>query len=405
MTKLATFFKRPLYLLVPAGALVLAFWAFWPRALPVEMAEVARAPLQVSFTEEGRTRLRQRYSVSAPVDGFVHRIVLEPGDKVAAGQAVALLQPLSARLLDPATQATSQSQWRAAEQALAAAQASLSAAQAESTRRRDALVRAEALAARKLIATAALDQARTEALAGEAAENAAQAKVRESRLLRDGARAALQLQGARADARDGRTVTVRAPVSGRIVQRWVESEGPVLAGQPLLEIGDPADLEVVVEILSADAVRIAAGTRVELLRWGGDATLAAHVRMIEPGAFTKVSALGVEEQRVRAIVAFDTAPNEHTGLGDGYRVDARFRVWRGDAVLQVPVAALFRDGQDWAVYAVQDGRARLRRVQLGRFGEDVAQVRQGLNEGAMVVLYPGDEVRDGSRVARERTAR
>jgi HlyD family secretion protein len=397
--------KRPLYLLLPVAAVVLALWAFWPRALPVEMAAVVRAPLSVTFTEEGRTRVRQRYRISAPVDGFLQRIVLEPGDAVTAGATVAVLQAVSARLLDPAVQMAAQTQWRAAEQTLMEASAALTAAQAENQRRRATLARVSALASRQLVATAELDLARTEVESGAAAERAALARVTEARVLRDGARTVLQLQGTPADGADDRRVLVRAPVSGRIVLRHLESEGPVQAGQPLLDIGDPADLEVESDILSADAVRIAPGTPVQLTDWGGETPLPAHVRVVEPGAFTKVSALGVEEQRVRAIIAFDPPADTRQTLGDGYRVDARFQVWRGDAVLQVPTAALFRDGDDWAVYAVEGGRARLRRVVLGRFGEGAAEVRSGLAENVLVVLYPGDYVRDGRRVSREQTAR
>lgn len=393
--------KRPLYLLLPVVAVALALWAFWPRALPVEMAGVVRAPLSVTFSEEGRTRLRQRYRITAPIDGFLQRIELEPGDPVGAGAVVAVVTPSTARLLDPATQIAGQAQVRAAEQTLAAAQASLSAARAENARRKLALARLEALDAQRLISKADLDLARAEATAGSAAEQAAQARVEESRALRDGARAALQAQGARQEPRSARRVLVRAPAAGRVVSRNVESEGPVQAGQALLEIGDPAELEVEVEILSADAVRIAAGTPVQLLRWGGDAALPGRVRVVEPGAFTKISALGVEEQRVKAIIDFDTAPASRLGLGDAYRVEARFQVWHRDAVLQVPIAALFRDGAHWSVYAIENGRARLRHLKLGRFGEHAAELREGLVESAQVVLYPGDNVREGSRVARD----
>jgi len=405
MTWIGSLMKRPLYLLLPVVAVALALWAFWPRALPVEIAEVVRAPLSVTFSEEGRTRLRQRYRITAPIDGFLQRIELEPGDPVSAGAVVAVVAPSTARLLDPATQITGQAQVRAAEQTLAAAQASLSAARAENTRRKLALARLEALAAQRLISKADLDLARADATAGVAAEQAAQARVEEARALRDGARAALQAQGARQDPKSSRRVLVRAPAAGRVVSRNVESEGPVQAGQALFEIGDPTELEVEVEILSADAVRIAVGTPVQLLRWGGEAALQGRVRVVEPGAFTKISALGVEEQRVKAIIDFDTAPASHQGLGDGYRVEARFQVWHRDAVLQVPIAALFRDGEHWSVYAIEDGRARLRHLKLGRFGEHAAELREGLAEGAQVVLYPGDNVREGSRVARDALAR
>lgn len=401
MTLLRSTLKRPAYLLLPIATLVLACWAFWPRALPVEMATARRAPLSVSFSEEGRTRVRQKFRISAPVDGFLQRIVLEPGDEVKAGTVVAMLRSSSARLLDPASQAMGEAELRAAEQALAVAEASLLAARAENTRRSSALVRAESLAKQKLIPVSELDMARAAASTGRAEERSGYANVERSRALRDGARIALQLQGTRATTGGDREVGVRSPVAGRVVQRYLQSEGPVQAGQPLFEIGDPADLEVEVEVLSADAVRIGTGTPVQLTRWGGDAALPGKVRIIEPGAFTKVSALGVEEQRVRAIIAILAPPGGRRGLGDGYRVDARFRVWHDDAVLQIPIGALFRDGDSWAVYAVENGRARLRRVVLGHFGEEGAELRGGLREGAQVVMYPGDKLRDGTRVVRD----
>src|SRR3990167_637537 len=389
---------RPLYLILPVAALALAAWAFWPRALPVEVTQATRAALDVGFSEEGRTRLRTRFQVTAPVDGFLQRIRLEPGDSVAAGEPVATLLPVSARLLDPAAQSAAETRLRVADKALLAAEAMLASARAQNIQRQAALSRAESLLRNKMIAMAERDQARAEASASAASEQSAMAHVEEARAVRDGAQAELRLQGSRAITPNSKPLVVRAPAAGRIVQRHVESEGPIAAGQPLLDIGNPADLEVVVEILSADAIRIAPGTLVQLAGWGGGTILPGRVRKVEPGAFTKVSALGVEEQRVRAIVTLDAPPANRAGLGDGYRVEAWFRVWHSDAVLQVPIAALFRDGERWAVYEVDDKHARLRAVELGRFGEHAAEVRGGLSEGATVVLYPGDAVRDGIAV-------
>lgn len=388
--------RRPLYLLLVLALVAIALWGFWPRALPVETARVERAPLTVSFTEEGRTRLRDRYLVSAPLDGVIERVTLEPGDAVAAGAPVAVLRPASAALFDPASRALADTRWRAAQDDLTAANAAVSAASAERERSLAARRRAETLAADKLIARSDLDAIRSQASAADAELRAAQARARAASIQRDGARAVLDLQGAAANG--GRRLPLLAPVEGRVVRRFVESEGPIRAGQSLLEIGDPRALEIMVETLTADAVRIARGTEVRLLRWGGEAPLRGHVRVIEPGGFTKVSALGVEEQRVVVVVALDDPPAMRPALADGFRVEAEFIVWHGKSVLTVPTAALFRDGPHWAVYAIEDGRARLRRVQLGHIGEGAAELREGLNEGAQVVLYPGDTVRHRSRV-------
>jgi HlyD family secretion protein len=225
----------------------------------------------------------------------------------------------------------------------------------------------------------------------------AQARTQAARVRRDSARAVLDLQGTA--SRNGvNRLELPAPVDGQVIRRFVESEGFVRAGQPLLEVGDPQALEVIVEALTADATRVAPGTRVNLLRWGGDAPLHGRVQTVEPGGFTKISALGVEEQRVLIVIALEEAQEDRPALGDGYRVEAEFRVWSADSVLTVPVAALFRDGTQWAVYTIDDGRARMRHVRIGQIGERAAEVRAGLREGSMVVLYPGDSLRDGARV-------
>jgi HlyD family secretion protein len=396
---------RPLYWLLPIVAAALTAWAFWPRALPVETGSIRRGPLSVGFTEEGRTRLRHSYHVTAPVDGFLQRVALEAGDAVAAGDVLAVLQPASARLLDPATQVASEAQLHASEHALAAAQAALLAARAVSSERRAELARAQALSRRQLVSAAELELAHATARAADAEASSAAANVEQARAVQAGARQALRLQGMRSEGSGDREVKVRAPVAGRILRRFVESEGPVQAGQALFDVGDPADLEAEVEILSADAVTIAPGTPVQLARWGGDATLPGHVRLIEPGAFTKVSALGVEEQRVRALVSIDAPASVRIRLGDGYRVDARFQAWSADGVLQVPIAGLFRDGEQWAVYALEGGRARLRHLRLGHFGERSAEVLAGLAEGDQVVLYPADKVRDGTPITAHKPPR
>lgn len=388
---------RPLYFLLLLALVAIALWGFWPRALPVETARIQRAPLTVGFTEEGRTRLSDRYLVSAPLDGVIERVMLEPGDSVAAGTSVAEMQPASAALFDPANRAEADARWRAASDELTAANAAVTAARAERDRSLAARRRAEALARDRLIADSDLDAARAQASRADADLRAAQASARAAGVRRDAARAVLDLQGRAAGS--GRRLSLQAPTDGRVIRRFIESETPVRTGQAVLEIGDPQALEVVVETLTADAVRIAPGSEVRLLRWGGPVPLRGRVQRIEPGGFTKVSALGVEEQRVLVVVALEDPPQRRPTLADGFRVEAEFVVWRGDSVLTVPTAALFRDGPHWAVYAVESGRARLCHVQLGHVGENAAELREGLREGAQVVLYPGDRVRDGARVS------
>lgn len=390
--------RRQLFWLLLAVVVGIAAWGFWPRALPVETARIARGPLTVSFNEEARTRLHDRWMVSAPLPGVVERIVLRPGDAVAAGQTVAVLVPARASLFDPMRRADAQARVSSAMQAEAAASAAIVAAEAERTRSRAELRRASALAADRLIARADLDAIRAGAASAEAALRSARAQRESARIERDAARAVLALQGAPGgDAR----VELPAPVAGRIVRRLVESATPVQAGQPLLEIGDPQAIEVIAEVLTTDAVRLSPGTPVQLTRWGGDAPLRGRVQTVEPGGFTKVSALGVEEQRVLVVMTLQDPASARVRLGDGFRLEAEFIVWQSPDALSVPTAALFRDGALWAVYAVEEGRARLRHVTIGRMGDDAAELKAGLREGDQVIVYPGDTVRDRRRVRGE----
>lgn len=388
--------SRPLYLLLAGAAVALALWGFWPRAAPVEVATVAYAPLTVTFTEEGRTRLRERYLITAPVDGRVERIALEPGDPVTVGMTLAVLRPANASFFDPAGHAEAEARWQAADEELHAALAAARVAAVLRDRLAIARRRAESLAGERLISSDQLDGVRAQSAAAEADLQSAQANSHAARIRRDSARAVLELQGS-ATGSGGARLPLRSPVEGQVIRRFVESEGPVHAGQSLLEIGDPRQLEVVVETLTSDALQVAPGTPVRLLRWGGSVPLAGAIRTIEPGGFTKVSALGVEEQRVAIVISLPDRGG-YPGLGDGFRVEAEFRVWHADNTLSVPVAALFRDGNRWAVYAMHRGRARLRHVRIGHMGDAAAEVRDGLEPGMDVVLYPDDRLHDGMRV-------
>ncbi|MGQ9860906.1 MAG: efflux RND transporter periplasmic adaptor subunit [Thiobacillaceae bacterium] len=372
-------------------------WGFMPRPVAVDMATVTQGPLTVNVEEEGKTRVRDRYVIHAPMSGHLRRIELKVGDPVRPGQVLAVLEPARADALDPRTRAQAQAQARAAEAALAAAREDARAAEAEALLARQELARAEALGRAEFLSRAAVDQARTRVDRSDAAREAARHAVDVARHQLETARAVLARAAALQAGGPTELMEVRAPVAGRVLKLVRESEGAVAAGQALLEIGNPQALEVEVEVLSTQAVRIEPGARVLLERWGGP-PLEARVRLVEPAGFTKVSALGVEEQRVRVIVDI-TAPRETwQTLGDGYRVDARFVLWEAPNVLQVPASSLFRHDDGWAVFVVEAGRAHLRKVELGQRAGLAAQILSGLTAGEQVVAHPDDRIRDGIRV-------
>ncbi|MBK6336895.1 MAG: HlyD family efflux transporter periplasmic adaptor subunit [Betaproteobacteria bacterium] len=381
--------------LAVAGGLA---YGFLPRAVPVELVPVARGPLSVTVEEEGKTRVRERYVVSAPMTGYVRRIDLRVGDAVKAGQVVAAIEPARAVALDPRSRAQAAAQVKAADAAVAAARESARAAAAQAELARQELERSETLRKSNFIAEQALDRARSELARSQAARLAAEHAANVARFELDVARAALARTAGLQAGGPGETIDVRAPVDAQVLKLARESEGAVQAGQPLLEIGNPETLEVEVEVLSTQAVKIAPGSRVLFDRWGGDTLLQGAVRIVEPTGFTKVSALGVEEQRVRVIVDFTSNRDQWRRLGDGYRVEARFVIWEGAEVLQIPAGALFRDRNGWAVYAVEAGRARMKAVEIGQRAGLVAEVKAGLAVGESLVNHPDDKIRDGVKV-------
>ena len=373
-------------------------YGFMPRALPVDMAEVKRAPLTVTVEEEGKTRVSERYQVSAPVAGYVRRIDLKGGDAVTSGQVLAVIEPARSVALDPRTRAQAQAQVSAARAALAVAQENARAAAAAANLAQQERVRAESLRQSNFVSAQALDTAKSTETRAQAVRQAADHAVKVSRFELDMARAAVanttRLQAGGAAER----FQVRAPVAARVLKLLHESEGAVATGQPLLEIGNPESLEVEVEVLSTHAVKIAPGSRVILDRWGGNQPVQGMVRVVEPSGFTKISALGVEEQRVR-VIADITSPRETwQRLGDGYRVEARFVLWEGADVLQLPTSALFRHGTGWAVFVVEGGRARMTPVETGQRAGLSTQLLSGLAAGAQVISHPDDMLSDGARV-------
>ena len=389
-----------LALLAVVAAAALA-WGFRPPAVAVEVGVVTRGPLAVTVEEEGRTRVRDRFEVSAPVAGFVRRLDLDVGDPVVKSQVVAELEPLRSTVLDPRTQAEAQARVASAEYAMQAAEQKMAAAEAEAARAQHEFTRRRKLRESGGISQEEVDTAELLARRTAAEQRSATFAVEVARFELEAARTALSYSAAQPTPASIERVAIRSPVTGRVLRVIRRSEGVVDSGEPLIEVGDPAALEVEVDVLSSDAVRIAPGTLVHFTRWGGDADLLGRVRVVEPAGFTKISALGVEEQRVWVIVDITSPPEQWQRLGDGYRVVASFVLWQGDDVLQVPAGALFRHGDGWAVFVVSGDRAVRRGVSLGHRSADAAQVIDGLTSGERVVLHPSNRVEDGTRV-RER---
>ena len=376
-------------------------YAFLPQPVPADLAEVSRGALRVTVDDEGRTRVKEVYVVSAPVAGRVLRIDRHVGDPVKAGETVlATIQPTAPTFLDLRGKRQAEAAVHAAEAALQLSEAELTRAQADLEFARSDLARARKLASGDTISQKTLDNAKREFKTSEAAVAAAEATLRVKSFDLETARASLIEPGSEAAARsdEGCCISVRAPVDGCVLRLVQESEAVIAAGAPLVEIGDPRDLEVVVDLLSRDAVRIREGAEVAIDEWGGEAAVKGRVRRIEPTGFTKVSALGIEEQRVNVIIDFTDPPARWQSLGHGYRVEAHIVVWQSEDALKVPVSALFRYGEDWAVFVLTEGRARLRRVVVGHRNSLAAEVLDGLEEGERVVLYPSDRVSDGVTV-------
>lgn len=388
--------RKLLSWVVAALALALLTWAALREPVQmVSVATVARGALEQSFLEEGKTRLKQRYVVTAPLAGQVRRITLQPGDTVRAGQVLAQIEPVSASLLDARARSQAQAEVAGSEAALQAARQRISAAESASAVAQKELQRLGTLAASGMVTASVLDQTRAQADSAAAALGTARADVQMAQQRLTGARALLGDEGR---GGHGKLVSVTAPADGVVVKRTVESATAVPVGQVLLEIGNPQALEIEVEVLSSDAVRLKPGTRARVLRWGGEGLLEASVTRVEPGGYTKISALGVEEQRTRIILDFATPPEKWSALGDAYRVEVEFILRQEKDVLQVASNALFRHADGWAVYRVEDETARRTPVQLGLRSALASQVLGGLQAGQKVIIQPDDRIREGTRV-------
>jgi HlyD family secretion protein len=374
-----------------AGSIV---YAWLPKPVVVDVGTVRRGPLDVEVDEDGQTRVRDRFVISAPITGNLQRIELDPGTPVKLGDVVARIDPSEPVLLDERSR-------REATARLAAAVAHERRADiaiARATLARDAAVR-EAARARTLDQRGAITASER-----ERSDDQEQLAIRDLAAAGTERTSAIaEVAAARAVLGDGgppvaaRAVVVTAPAAGQVLRVVRDSAGPVAAGAPLIEVGDPRALEVVVDVLSSDAARIAPGMPIAIEAWGGERALRGEVRRIEPSAFTRISALGVEEQRVKVIATLADPP---AALGDGFRVEARIFTWRGDRVVTVPASAVFRDKERWAVYAVEAGRARLRPIELGHRGRLDVELTAGVAPGAAVILHPTDQIADGVKIAR-----
>ena len=388
--------KRVILVGIALLVLLAIVYGFLPEPTPVDIATVERGSLQVIVEEEGETRVSESYVVSSPVAAFARRIELDPGDAIEQGQPIVRLEPPRAALLDPRSAAEASARVDAASAGLAQARQNVEGAEAAAAEAEEERVRMENLfeggsATRQQLthARSAAEQARANVEAAEAAVRVAASELEAAR--------AVAARGTAGGAQLGVAETLRSPVAGRVLTVHRESAGQVNPGEPLVEIGNVGTLEVHVDVLSQDAVRIIPGTRVLLEQWGGAGMLEATVRRVDPQGFTAVSSLGVEEQRVTVVAQLPSAP---PGLGSGYRVLARFVVWEGDNILLVPTAALFRTQDGWAVFVVEGGVALRRDVEIGQQSGLAAEVLSGLGEGEEVVVHPESDLADGTRVDR-----
>ncbi|MDB6027180.1 MAG: yknX [Verrucomicrobiales bacterium] len=359
----------------------------WPKPMPVETGRASVGLLRASIDEEGKTRIKDRFVVSAPVTGQLRRIPFKPGAEVQARETIlAIIDPLAPTLLDTRSRSL-------AEASRDTAAANLEKARITHGLAKSELKRFEKLFGDKTISIQELETVQTREASGAKDLAAAESALRQ-------AEAELVQFTSNSTTNASTPVEVRVPASGRILRLFEESSRAISTGAPLAEIGDPTNLEIVIETLSRDGAAIAPGTKVELEQWGPGTILEARVRLVEPAAFTKVSALGVEEQRVNVVADFVSPVELWRNLGDNFRVEAKIIVWENEKALKVSSGALFRHGQDWAAFVMSDERAHLRIVKIGRTSGSETQVLDGLKEGDEVILYPGDRIHDGQRVKR-----
>jgi HlyD family secretion protein len=372
--------------------------AFSENPILVDLAIVTTAPMQVSVEEDGITRIRNVYAISSPIAGHLDRIEHSVGDAIGAGESLGSIHPLDPPFLDTRTRTELRAVIDAARSGIAVAEVELTRAQTSRNLARARLQRATKLAATNIVSDSELERLVGEVDLAEAQVKSAKAMIalRRAELASAEARMAQPGQTPITAANGQCCVDITSPIDGIILSLNAKSEQPTMVGQMLAEVGDPSDLEITVDVLSADAVKIRPDSQVLISDWGGPETLQARVERIEPSGFTKVSALGISEQRVNIIVALSDPPP--ADLGHGFRVIANLIIWSSDAAMQIPVSALYRADGDWAVFKMQNGQARVTPVQIGHMTDRQAEIISGLTDGDRVILYPGDSLSDGSPV-------
>jgi len=385
-------------IIITVGVISAIVYGFMPKPVSVDLVKVSRGSFKVTVEEEGKTSVRDRFILSAPVAGFKRRIKLDVGDRVRKGKTLVELEPLKSNLLDPRSHAAAEAAVSSAEASLKVEEERARAAAADAEYARKNFERIKKLHEGGYVAKDALEQAETGAKRAGANLLSAEAAVRVARFELDRAHTALRHSAAENTRIQGKIVTIQSPVNGSVLKIYRESEGVVQSGEPVIDIGDPEKLEVKVEVLSADAVKIKPGASVLFERWGGNSTLSGRVKVVEPAGFTKISSLGVEEQRVLVIVDLTSSDKSEKSLGDGYRLEASFIIWEGKDILQVPASALFRNQEGWAIFVVKNNRAFKREVRVGQRTGLVAEVLSGLTEGEEVISHLDNSIEDRTRV-------
>jgi HlyD family secretion protein len=382
---------RIVYYLLTLSVVALIVIAFLPSPIKVEAARVTRRPLRVTIDEEGEARAHDRFVVAAPIAGRLSRVELHDGDPVSLNQVVAVINPVP---IDQREHAEIKARVQSAEALKRGADEAVEHARADHEQAERDLRRAENLVEGGVISRQSLEQARNAETISknelEAARFRAQAAASDVNVAKAGLIAIESEQGGAS-----KLVTLRSPVRGRVLRVIEKSERVVTSGTPIITIGDPGKLEIVVDLLSTDAVKVKPGAAMVLENWGGESSILARVRTVEPSAFTKVSALGIEEQRTNIVADFVDPPGP---LGDGYRVEARIIIWEAEAVLTIPSSALFRRGEGWCVFVVENGKASRREVEIGHRSQFDAEVVSGLDEGSAVIVHPTNQIDDGAKV-------
>lgn len=388
---------RKIGLVLTAAAIIAALvYAFMPQPVAVDLATIERGPLRVTVDEDGKTRIKERYVVSSPLEGRLLRIELEVGDSIARGKTLlAGIEPKNPSLLDARALAESRARVQAAEAKLQQSEPALEQAKIKLQYAETELGRGRELFEKGAITPEEMDDLQQQYRYAQEAFRSSKFAKEIARFELAQAKAALLRIDPETNDPENWLFEIRSPIDGRVLRIFQESSTVVTPGERIMELGDPRDLELEIDVLSSDGVKIHPGDKVQLEQWGGDEPLVGVVRLVEPSAFTKVSALGVEEQRVYVIADFVTPPAERASLGDGFRVEARIIIWEEDEVLKVPTSALFRHQQQWSVFRAKNGRAEVVPVQVGHRSTLEAEVLSGLSPGDRVILHPSDKIQDG----------